>query len=387
MTGGGSGGHITPVLAVAKQLKKAQPDSRIVYIGQRGDGLGDIPRQDSSIDAVYDISAGKLRRYHGEGWKQLLDFRTVGLNVRDMCRVIAGFFQAIRILRREQPAAIFIKGGFVGVPVGFSAALLRLPYITHDSDAIPGLANRLIAPWARYHTVALPAELYQYPADNTVTVGVPVSDRFVPLDADGQRSYKTELGLDPADPVLFVTGGGLGAQRLNRVITEVAADLLRAIPGLSIVHTVGRPNEAEVRALYDANLPTAEQGRVVVLGYTTDLYKYSGAADLIVTRAGATAIAEFAVQGKAVLLVPNPYLTAGHQLKNAQALQAAKAVAVLDEEALTHDAALVLSTLSGLLEDKAALEQLAHNLQQFAHPAAATELAELILKTARRNEG
>jgi UDP-N-acetylglucosamine--N-acetylmuramyl-(pentapeptide) pyrophosphoryl-undecaprenol N-acetylglucosamine transferase len=385
VTGGGSGGHITPVLAVAKQLKAENTTLRVVYVGQRGDGLADIPRSSPAIDAVVDIHAGKLRRYHGEGLRQLLDVKTLVLNIRDVFRVLRGFVEALRLLHRERPAAIFIKGGFVGVPVGLAATILRIPYVTHDSDAIPGLANRVIARWASCHAVALPKELYHYPADKTVTVGVPVSADFTPVDATAQRAFKEAIDVNPDGRLLFITGGGLGAQRINSAVTSVAADLLKAIPDLSIVHSVGRANEAAVRAAYETNLDPAEQGRAHIMGYSTELYKYSGAADLIMTRAGATSIAEFAVQGKACLLVPNPYLTGGHQLKNAKALQEAKAVAVLDERALSRDAALVLSTLGGLLEDKQARQELASNLQKFAHPNAATELAGLILKTARWN--
>jgi UDP-N-acetylglucosamine--N-acetylmuramyl-(pentapeptide) pyrophosphoryl-undecaprenol N-acetylglucosamine transferase len=326
-----------------------------------------------------------LRRYHGEGLRQLLHLKTLALNIRDTFRTLRGFWQAVRLLRREKPAAVFIKGGFVGVPVGLAATVLRIPYVTHDSDAIPGLANRLIAPWARYHAVALPKELYQYQPDKTVTVGVPVSTDFAPVDEKKQQRFKVEIGVKPEGRLLLVTGGGLGAQRINNALTSIAADMLQAVPDLSIVHTVGRVNETAIREAYDANLPTPAQGRVKVLGYSTELFKYSGAADLIMTRAGATAIAEFAVQGRACLLVPNPYLTGGHQLKNAQALQEAKAVAVLNEQALTKDAALVLSTLTGLLDDEQARRELAQNLHQFAHPQAAAELAGLILKTARRN--
>lgn len=384
MTGGGSGGHITPVLAVAKQLKLQAKDVRVVYIGQRGDGLSDIPRQEPAIDAAFDIDAGKLRRYHGEGLRQLLDITTLRLNIRDIFRTLRGIWQAFRLLRRERPAVVFIKGGFVGVPVGFAAAFLRIPYITHDSDAIPGLANRLIAPWARYHAVALPKELYSYPSDKTITVGVPVSSNFVAATDEAQRLFKSELGLPTDKRLLLVTGGGLGAQRMNDAVISIASDLLSSLPDLTIVHTVGRANESDVQQAYQANLRAEEQGRVHVVGYTTDLYKYSGAADLIMTRAGATAIAEFAVQGKACLLVPNPYLTGGHQLKNAQALQDAKAVAVLNETALSNDAALVLSTLVGLLEDTAVRQKLAANLQRFAHPEAAAELSRLLLKIAQR---
>jgi UDP-N-acetylglucosamine--N-acetylmuramyl-(pentapeptide) pyrophosphoryl-undecaprenol N-acetylglucosamine transferase len=385
LTGGGSGGHITPVLAVAKALKQINPDIRTVYIGQRGDGLGDIAAKNASLDTAFAISAGKFRRYHGEGVKQLLDFRTIGLNIRDIYRVIAGFFQAFRILRRERPAAIFVKGGFVGVPVGLAAALLHIPYVTHDSDAIPGLANRIIAPWAKYHAVALPKELYSYQVHQTVEVGVPVADTFRPVGIADQQAAKQKLGYEPDDHLLLITGGGLGAERINHAILLVAGELLNSHPGLRIVHIAGRVNQEKIQSAYEKKLPPAEQGRVAVLGYSEDLQTFSAAADLIITRAGATSIAEFAVQGKACILVPSPFLAGGHQLKNAAALQEAKAVAVLEEKNL-GDAPLVISTIASLLEDDNARSTLASNIQTMAHPQAARELAELLIKVAERTK-
>jgi UDP-N-acetylglucosamine--N-acetylmuramyl-(pentapeptide) pyrophosphoryl-undecaprenol N-acetylglucosamine transferase len=385
LTGGGSGGHITPVLAVAKALKQIDSDIRTVYIGQRGDGLGDIAAKNESLDTAVAISAGKFRRYHGEGLKQLLDFRTMGLNLRDVYRVIAGFFQAFRILRRERPAVVFVKGGFVGVPVGLAAALLRIPYVTHDSDAIPGLANRIIAPWAKYHAVGLPKELYSYQAHQTVEVGVPVADTFRPVSEADQQAAKQQLGYKPADHLLLITGGGLGAERINQAILLVAGELLTNHPKLRIVHLAGRANQEEVQSAYEKKLAPAEQGRVAVLGYSEDLQVFSAAADLIITRAGATSIAEFAVQGKACILVPSPFLAGGHQLKNAAALQEAKAVAVLEEKNL-GDAPLVLSTIAAFLEDDNARATLASNIQTMAHPQAAAELAGLLIKVAERTK-
>lgn len=299
--------------------------------------------------------------------------------------MVAGFFQAVSLLRRERPAAIFVKGGFVGVPVGLAAAMLRIPYVTHDSDAIPGLANRLISPWARYHAVALPKKLYRYPQHKTVEVGVPVADDFHPVSMADQTAAKKALGYDERDTLLLITGGGLGAERINQAIILVTPELLSGQARLHIVHIAGRANEAAMRASYNEKLAPAEQGRVKVLGYTEDLHRLSAAADLIITRAGATAIAEFAVQGKACLLIPSPFLAGGHQLKNAAALQHVKAVAVLDEKSL-GDAPLVLATIASLLEDNSTREQLAKSIQKVAHPKAATELAELILKVARRNK-
>jgi UDP-N-acetylglucosamine--N-acetylmuramyl-(pentapeptide) pyrophosphoryl-undecaprenol N-acetylglucosamine transferase len=384
VTGGGSGGHITPVLAVANELKQLNPDVQIVYIGQRGDGLGDVPAADPNIDHSETVSAGKLRRYHGEGWRQLFDLKTVGLNIRDVFRTVSGFFQALSLLGRYRPDAVFIKGGFVGVPVGLAAALLRIPYVTHDSDALPGLANRIVAPWAKYHAVSLPKDIYHYNQAKTYTVGVPTRTDYAKTTEADKKAYRQALGVDTKARVLFITGGGLGAQRINQAMVEIMHDLLQAIPDLVVFQTVGRVNEQAAKQAYANTLTTEEQGRVRVLGYTTELYRYSGAADLILMRAGATAIAEFARQGRACILVPNPVLTGGHQLKNAEVLRASRAVAILSEEDLQHDLPLVLSTLIVLLEDTAARHQLAENLSQFAHPNASAELATLILSAAKK---
>jgi len=130
VTGGGSGGHITPLLAVAHELKQSRPEVRIVYVGQRGDRLGDIPAQDKNIDASYMVRAGKFRRYHGEGLKQLLDIPTMLKNIRDAFYVLIGIWQCFWLLGKLGPDAVFIKGGFVGVPVGIAAALRRIPRTT-----------------------------------------------------------------------------------------------------------------------------------------------------------------------------------------------------------------------------------------------------------------
>ena len=120
LTGAGSGGHITPILALAKELKLQKPDAKLIYVGQTGDKLGDIPANDPNIDVVYTIRAGKLRRYHGEGLKQLLDLLTWFKNIRDFFYLLIGMVQSRRLLKRLQPDIIFIKGGFVGVPIGLA---------------------------------------------------------------------------------------------------------------------------------------------------------------------------------------------------------------------------------------------------------------------------
>jgi UDP-N-acetylglucosamine--N-acetylmuramyl-(pentapeptide) pyrophosphoryl-undecaprenol N-acetylglucosamine transferase len=379
LTGGGSGGHITPILAVAHELKRLDPSLQLIYIGQSGDSLADITHGNNDIDAVYAISAGKLRRYHGEGVRQLLDLKTALLNVRDVFRTLRGLWQSYWLLRKLKPSLVFIKGGFVGVPVGLSAAKLGIPYVTHDSDAIPGLANRLIARWARLHAVALPAEVYRYPKDKTRTVGVPVHADYQRVTPETREAYKRELGMSNYAKLLFVTGGGLGAQRLNAAIEAMLPKLLAAMPDLAVVQSVGRNHEVEIQQRYQALLSPEDLGRVLVKGFVTDMQRYSGAANVVITRAGATALAEFAVQAKACVIVPNPVLTGGHQLKNAEYLaekQAARVVHETDLDARLYD------VVYELLQDETGQEALGRQLATFAVPDAAKQLAMVLLEQA-----
>ena len=379
LTGAGSGGHITPILAVAAELKRLRPDARVVYIGQRGDKLGDIPAEHASIDEVFTVRAGKFRRYNGEGLKQLLDIPTVLKNTRDVFYVLIGIYQSWQILRKLRPDVIFIKGGFVGVPVGLAAAWLRIPYVTHDSDSLPGLANRIIGRWASKHAVALPPEVYRYPADKTVMTGIPLQTDFIPVNAAIQQRYRTAVKLPAKAKVLFVIGGGLGAQRVNQAVAVAVPHLLREFPDLYVVHGVGRANEAAMGAVYTEKLSPAEQGRLQVHGFISDVYRYSGAADVIITRAGATNLAEFALQGKACIVVPSPFLTGGHQLKNARYLADQGAALVLDETDLAADPNRLAGQVSNLLRDPARQRELAARLAKFAKPKATGELARLIL--------
>jgi UDP-N-acetylglucosamine--N-acetylmuramyl-(pentapeptide) pyrophosphoryl-undecaprenol N-acetylglucosamine transferase len=387
MTGGGSGGHITPILAVAHELKQLEPDTHITYIGQTGDSFAEIVAENTAIDAVKSVRAGKFRRYHGEGLKQLLDVATLGKNLRDALFVLAGLWQSFWLLGRLKPDVIFTRGGFVSVPVALAAALRRIPYITHDSDAIPSLANRLIARWAVLHAVALPVDLYPYPPEKTLNVGVPVSHLFQPVDPVLQQQYKKQLGLQRYKHLLLVTGGGLGAKIINDTLLTIAPELLAADPGLCIVHTVGQKHEASVSAGYTRRLPAAVRKRVIVRDFVSDLYRYSGAADVVVARGGASTFAELAQQGRACIIIPNPILTGGHQTKNAAAYAAAGAVIVVSEKQLADEGRELANEIIYLLQHSERRQALATNLQTFARPDAARMLAERLLQIGRAKKG
>lgn len=381
LVGGGSGGHITPLLSVAEELKKQQPLVRLDYIGQAGDKLSDLPRKHKVIDSSYSIMAGKFRRYHGEGFKQIFDLKTLLKNIRDFFYFIVGLWQAFWLLGKLKPGIIFIKGGFVGVPVGLAAALRGIPYITHDSDAIPGLANRIISRWAEAHTVALPKSVYKYPAGKTHSVGVPVSSMFSKVNTELKTKYRRQIGLTPNHQIIFVSGGGNGAKRLNLAVVQSVIPLIKSNSKFFIVHGTGRDHESETKQAYDKLLSREEQKQILVKGFfINDLYKYSGAADVVITRAGATSIAEYAAQQKCCIIVPNSQLAGGHQTKNADFLSLQNAAVVLPDDVVVSSPHILTEAVISLLSNELNRQKLAKNLNLIARPRATKDIAQLLLE-------
>jgi UDP-N-acetylglucosamine--N-acetylmuramyl-(pentapeptide) pyrophosphoryl-undecaprenol N-acetylglucosamine transferase len=376
LTGGGSGGHITPLLAVADEIKRLRSDAYIMSVGDRGSAFGHITASHQAIDETRRIFAGKFRRYHGESWlKRLFDLKTNFFNVRDVIFLIIGMVQAVFLVKRLQPDVIFLKGGFVGVPIGLAAALWRIPTVTHDSDALPGLANRLVGRWAALHATALPKEYYRYAPDKVRHVGVLVSKQYAYVSNDDQAKFKQEIGVSEQGRLLFITGGSLGSQRINTAVEKIAAGLLEKFQDLYIVHQVGKGNTR----VYG----TFSHDRLQVLEFLDGMYRYSGAADVIVTRAGANTLAEFGVQGKACIVVPSPFLAGGHQLKNGVYLKEAEAALVLEEASVTADPQVLTASIMMLLEDKEKAAQLSRNLHAISNNDAATKLAQLLIEVSR----
>lgn len=378
LTGGGSGGHITPVLAVAAALKAQRPDCRLIYVGQKGDKLGDLVKPGGAIAEIKIISSGKWRRYHGAGWRQLFDIMTLAKNACDIFRVMWGTVQGYRLLGKVKADGVFIKGG---VPLGWAARLRHIPYVTLDLDALPSLANRLIAKHATAHAVGLPKEVYSYPPDKTFYVGVPIADTFTLVTTAQQAQWRTQLQLDSLSPVILVIGGGLGADRLNLMVAQQVPALLKQYPAAAVVHVVGREHESKLNQQYNRDVTDRQRSQVIVKGFVDDVYRYSGAADVIISRAGATSLAEFAAQGKACIVVPNPQLTGGHQLKNADQLAAHGAIKVVHEDGSPAAGDELLRVLTELINAPAERVHLGAALHTFAQPQAADKLAKLLLRT------
>jgi len=372
-------------LAIAAELKKQLTEVEIVYIGQRGDSLIDIPKQDPNIDTCYVISAGKFRRYHNEGWQQLIDLRTQYLNIRDVVRVISGFWQSWRLMKKIKPSIVFTRGGFVSVPVAMAAKLRRVPYITHDSDSTPSLANRIIARWATANAVALDPETYPYPIEKTFRVGVPIDRHYRHVSLKERQLYRKQLGLSGYHWVICVTGGGNGAKQLNEVIFNNAKYLLKLYPDLALVHIAGRSHAQDLSIEYDKLFTNQkDRSRIIVKDYVTDFYKYSGAADIVIARGGATNLAEFAAQGCVCIIIPSKQLV--WNVRNAKALADAQAVIELSEDQAEQESRLA-NTVSDLLENPNKMKALTNKIIQFAMPDSTNKIVELILSTINPSKG
>jgi len=288
LTGGGTAGHVTPHLALMPRLQQDGFD--IHYIGT-AQGIERGMMADRPGVSYHEISSGKLRRYFS--WR----------NLSDPFRVLAGFFQSYRILGKVRPDVVFSKGGFVAVPVVAAAWLRRIPVLAHESDLTPGLANRISALFARRVAATFPACAKALGKKGAHT-GTPMRAELFSGDRKKGLDF---MGFDGGKPVLLMMGGSQGAQAVNEALRGALPELL---PRMDVLHLTGRGKLAQELM----GTPGYFQAEFVDSGLNDLL----AAADLVLSRAGATAIGEFLALKKPMLLVPYPKgASRGDQILNA----------------------------------------------------------------------
>jgi len=297
-------------------------------------------------------------------------------NIGDGFLVGIGIIQSFVKLILWRPDVIFTKGGYVCLPVGVAAHLLRIPLVIHDSDAHPGLTNRVLSRWATYIATGAPLEYYEYPKHKSSYVGIPIDSQFrVFTDKDHQQS-KAEWGMHPDYPLLVVTGGGLGAKRINDAVARSLSQLLEFT---SVILVAGAGQYDRLRAL----LP-ADNDRFQLHPFIATMPQLLAASDVVVTRAGATTILELSASYKPTILVPNAKLTGGHQLKNAKVYEDARAVIVVDEEQLIESSEILVSAVREVIDNPKQAQAMAKRFGSFAKPHAAQDVAALILKARKK---
>jgi UDP-N-acetylglucosamine--N-acetylmuramyl-(pentapeptide) pyrophosphoryl-undecaprenol N-acetylglucosamine transferase len=360
LTGGGTGGHVYPALAVAAALREASTAERpvdLLFVGPKTRGEEDLVRREG-LD-FQPIRAGALRV--AAPWTL----------ARGLFNLIAGTLQAARAVGGFRPDVVFATGGYASVPVALAARLRRRPLVVYLPDLVPGWAVRLLARLARRVAVTARPALARLPSGKTVVTGYPVRRVFLETEkAEGRR----RLGLDPQLPTLFVSGGSQGGRSINQA---VAGQLPRLVEVYQVVHVSGRADHpwlAEVRE----RLADAHRSAYHLHSYLHEEMPWAMAsADLAVMRSGASTLGELTSVGLPAVLVPYPH-AGGHQRANARYLEELGGAVVLEEADLPQ----LFERVRELLADRPRLESMAAALRGAARPEAARDIARLVLEAA-----
>jgi UDP-N-acetylglucosamine--N-acetylmuramyl-(pentapeptide) pyrophosphoryl-undecaprenol N-acetylglucosamine transferase len=367
IAGGGTGGHVQPAIAVADVLRK-RFDVELSWIGSTT-GIEQQIADEHEIP-FKSIPAGKLRRYFS-----LHTFL-------DAVRIPIGVFQARLHLRQIQPDVVFSTGGFVSVPTVVAAWFAGIPIITHEQTATLGLANRINARVADRIALAYEQTHEQLGGarERAIVTGNPVRSEL--LNGNDARA-RAELGFPNDLPMIYITGGSLGAQALNRTIQAILPELVERA---RVVHQCGPaaingdyPRLLETRSALAASL---QERYVVRERIGTELADIYAAADLVIGRSGGGTVAELALLGKPAILIPLPGTSSDEQTCNARVLADAGAAVLLPQIEMSPEQ--LMSNISVLLDDEARREKMASAAQAVAQPNATDLLVDEILRLARR---
>lgn len=368
LTGGGTGGHIYPALALAELFLQRHPQSDVLYIGS-GRGL------EATLVPQAGIAFAAIKAQGVVGKRPL---QAIGAAIASA----QGFRTAGRLLRRFRPTVALGTGGYVSVPVLLAAARQGVPIIIHEQNALPGVANRRLSRYAA--AVAAPfagMEGFFAKGCRVVVTGNPVRREILTLaTSEGRR----RLGLEPDGPLVLIFGGSRGAASLNRAALGLVEAIIegRGIDA-QVLWITGEAYAGEVRqALQDKgiSLERAKQHGVSILPYLHEMAWALAAADLAVARAGATALAELSARGVPVIAVPSPNVTHDHQTHNARRFVAAGAAVMIEDRALTPER--LHREITELLANPEQRRRMAAAGQALGHADAALRLATLIEEVA-----
>ena len=284
--------------------------------------------------------------------------------------------------KKNRPNVIFLKGGFVSLPVGLIARLFKIPYIIHESDTVAGLANRILMKKASKVAFGMPiSEELQKEHPNYVWTGIPVGPEFKSVSPTAQIGLKKAFSFNPDKPLVVITGGSQGSENLNEATRAILPELLKFT---SVGLVAGRKHYEDMVDLkkYENWEKASLESNFRMWEFNTTMNELMGAADVVVSRAGATTIAELASLKKAVILVPFAPLPGGHQVKNAERLVAKGAASMVNDRKMVEKPELLLDEIRHLVKSPRARADMADKLHEEARTDATKRLAELILEEA-----
>lgn len=372
MVGGGTGGHFYPLIAVAEALRAQVPDVSQLSLGYVGPDPFDKAELDRLGIVFVSCPAGKVRRYISV------------LNIFDAFKTLFGFVVAFFKLLIAYPDVILSKGGYTSVPVIFAARVLRIPVVVHESDAKLGRANALAASFATYVAVSYPTLAATLPKEKTALTGIPIRAALRAAPADGAQAYQAFGITDTQAPVILVLGGSLGAENLNLFMMDALNTLL---PTYTVIHQTGKSHAETIAGMAKELLTDpSSAAHYIMRPYLSaeEMHQALSIANVVISRAGSTAIAEIALHGKPAILIPIPETIAHDQLTNAYAYAETGAAQVLEESNMREH--ILATMLDEILNNATTYITMSDAARGFAHADAAEKIARALVAIARGHE-
>lgn len=354
ITGGGTGGHVFPAVAIIEELRRRDPQLLLQWVG-RTNGM------EQKVSAAQGVP---FRGLPVEGWPRRNSMRKPWV----AAKLAVSMVQAAQYIWRFRPQAVIGVGGYVSLPLMWVAQRLGVATMLHEQNKNLGMANRMLAPRATRVFLSYEDTQGAYPKERARVTGNPSRAGFSAPPGRKEACYK--LGLDPQIPVVLVSGGSQGAQTLNGAMAALAGEF---VPGEA--QFIWMTGKSGFDAAHQA--AAAAAARIEVFPFIEDMVTACAAADLIVSRAGASSSAEIALLGKPSILVPYPHATDNHQEQNARAFAEAGASILLLDEACTG--AVLGAHIRRLLADRDTLESMAQASLRLAKPLAAESIVEEVI--------
>lgn len=368
ISGGGTGGHINPALAIADKVKNEYPDAVIEYVGtQKGLEANLVPK------AGYKIHFIKVR-----GFKRSLSLSNIDAAIKAVTSVLA----AKKIIKNFRPDVVVGTGGYVCWPVLKAAADMNIPTIVHESNAYPGVTTKMLSKHVDKILLGFEESKKYLDCDEKklLRVGSPVSEKM--LTASKVQS-RQKLGIDMSEKMVLSAGGSLGAKPLNDSVYELIKNY--TLPeGVLHVHATGNAGWQQESERY-INLgfervddDTLRRGSVTVCRYIYNMHELLSACDIEICRAGAMTLSELSVLGKAAVIIPSPYVTNNHQYCNAKVLCDKDAALMIEEKNL--DGKVLTETVRNLINDDERRHVIENNVREFAVTDTLDRILEIIKK-------
>jgi UDP-N-acetylglucosamine--N-acetylmuramyl-(pentapeptide) pyrophosphoryl-undecaprenol N-acetylglucosamine transferase len=369
-TGGGSGGHFYPIIAIAESIQKIAKEKKLM-----SPEMFFCAPSPYNQGLLYDhniqfkkITAGKMRRYFSI------------LNFTDFFKTIWGSLGALLDVFDIYPDVVFSKGGYGSFPVVLAARLLRIPVFVHESDCAPGRANKWAGKFANHIAVSYKEASEYFPRKKVAYTGQPVlEERLTPIEDKAGEFF----GFDQSIPTIFIMGGSQGAETINNIVLDILPDLVK---NFQIIHQTGSANiEVMKESAAAILLRNSNKNRYKPFGYLNglEIRMAAGIASLVISRAG-SAIFEIASWAKPSIIIPITDSNENHQIKNAFAYAKAGACSVLQEENLKSH--ILLSEIKRIIENKEINEKMKEGAKNFFKPGAADIIARELLSIALSHE-